>query len=100
VLGKVFWAGALAEMGGRAEADVELALHELVRKELVRPARQSSIEGETEYSFWHMLVRDVAYSQTPRVDRARRHRAAAAWIEGKAGARVEDLAEVLAHHYL
>ena len=57
------------------------------------------MEGESEHSFWHLLVRDVAYSQIPRADRARRHRAAAAWIERKAGERVEDLAEVLAHHY-
>jgi tetratricopeptide (TPR) repeat protein len=58
------------------------------------------MEGESEYAFWHLLVRDVAYSQIPRAERARRHRAAAAWIERKAGERVEDLAEVLAHHYL
>jgi tetratricopeptide (TPR) repeat protein len=45
-------------------------------------------------------VRDVAYSQIPRADRARRHRAAAAWIEHKGGERVEDLADVLAYHYL
>ena len=32
--------------------------------------------------------------------RAARHRAAAAWIERQAGERVEDLADVLAHHYL
>jgi tetratricopeptide (TPR) repeat protein len=100
VVGKVFWASALAEIGGRGPSEVELALHELARKELVRPARTTSMEGETEYAFWHLLVRDVAYSQIPRVDRARRHRAAAAWIERKAGERVEDLAEVLAHHYL
>ena len=100
VLGKVFWVGALAEIGGRDQAELELALHELARKELVRPARTSSMEGESEYSFWHLLVRDVAYSQIPRAERARRHRAAAAWIERKAGERVEDLAEVLAHHYL
>jgi class 3 adenylate cyclase len=100
VVGKVFWAGAVAEMGARAAADVELALHELARKELVRPARTSSMEDESEYSFWHSLVRDVAYSQIPRAERARRHRAAAAWIERKAGDRVEDLAEVLAYHYL
>ena len=37
VLGKVFWAGALAEIGGREPAEVELALHELARKELVPP---------------------------------------------------------------
>jgi hypothetical protein len=79
---------------------VEQALHELLRKELVRPSRTSTMEGESEYAFWHALVRDVAYGQTARSDRARRHRAAAGWLEEKAGERVEDLAEVLAHHYL
>ena len=58
------------------------------------------MEGESEYSFWHLLVRDVAYSQIPRAERARRHRSAAAWIERQAGERLEDLAEVLAHHYV
>ena len=99
VVGKVFWAGALAAMGDRDEREVELALHELSRKELVRPARRSSMEGETEYAFWHALVRDVAYGQIPRAARARRHLAAAAWIEAKAGERVEDQADLLAHHY-
>ena len=100
VLGKVFWAGALAEIGGRELEEVEQALHELSRKELVRPARTSSMEGEHEYAFWHVLVRDVCYGQIPRAARATRHQAAAAWIEQKAGERVEDLADVLAHHYL
>ena len=99
VVGKVFWAGAVAAMGDRDDREVELALHELSRKELVRPARRSSVEGETEYAFWHVLVRDVAYGQIPRAARARKHRAAAAWIEGDAGPRVADLADVLAHHY-
>jgi class 3 adenylate cyclase/tetratricopeptide (TPR) repeat protein len=99
VLGKVFWAGALAAMGEVAEPDVELAVHELSRKELVRPARQSSIEGERELSFWHVLVRDVAYGQIPRAMRARKHRAAAAWLETKAGERLGDLADVLAYHH-
>jgi class 3 adenylate cyclase/tetratricopeptide (TPR) repeat protein len=100
VIGKVFWASAVAEMGGLPVEAVELVLHELARKELVRPGRTSSMEGESEYSFWHLLVRDVAYSQIPRAQRSRRHRAAAEWLEQKAGERVEDLAEVLAHHYL
>jgi class 3 adenylate cyclase len=100
VLGKVFWAGALAEVSGQDEGQVEVALHELALKELVRPVRTSSMEGDSEYSFWHLLVRDVAYGQIPRAERARRHRAAAAWIERKGGERVEDLAEVLAHHYV
>jgi predicted ATPase len=45
VIGKVFWAGALGEMGARDAREVEQDLHELARKELVRPARTSSMEG-------------------------------------------------------
>ncbi|MGZ4401218.1 MAG: hypothetical protein ACXVYM_10140, partial [Gaiellaceae bacterium] len=100
VIGKVFWAGSVASMGGRDERDVRDALHELSRKELVRPARVSSMEGEVEYAFWHVLVRDVCYAQIPRAARAAKHRAAATWLERQAGDRVEDLADVLAHHYL
>ncbi len=98
VMGKVFWAGSVSVMGDRDPREVEQALHELSRKELVRPARQSSMEGEAEYGFWHLLVRDVAYNQIPRAQRAAKHLNAASWLEQKAGERVEDLAEVLAYH--
>ncbi len=99
VIGKVFWAGAIAAMGERDLTAVIETLRELSRKELVRPARRSSIEGEAEYAFWHVLARDVAYGQLPRASRASRHVAAARWIESKAPERVEDLADVLAYHY-
>jgi class 3 adenylate cyclase/tetratricopeptide (TPR) repeat protein len=99
VIGKVFWAGALAEMGEHDLGVVEQALHELARKELVRPTRTSSMEGEAEYGFWHLLVRDVCYAQIPRAARAARHQTAAVWLERQAGERAEDLADVLAYHY-
>jgi class 3 adenylate cyclase/tetratricopeptide (TPR) repeat protein len=99
VVGKVFWAGAVAQMGERDPTEVTETLRELSRKELVRPVRRSSMQGEVEYGFWHVLARDVAYAQLPRAARASRHIAAARWIESKATARVEDLAEVLAYHY-
>jgi class 3 adenylate cyclase/tetratricopeptide (TPR) repeat protein len=99
VIGKVFWAGALAEMGRVDLREVQEGLHELARKELLRPARRPSIEGETEYAFWHLLVRDVAYGQIPRAARVAKHQAAAAWIERIAGERVADSAELLAYHY-
>jgi class 3 adenylate cyclase/tetratricopeptide (TPR) repeat protein len=99
VIGKVFWAGAIAQMGDRDLSQVTETLRELSRKELVRPARRSSIEGEAEYAFWHVLARDVAYGQLPRFSRASRHVAAARWIESKAPERIEDLADVLAYHY-
>jgi class 3 adenylate cyclase/tetratricopeptide (TPR) repeat protein len=99
VVGKVFWAGVIASMGDRDEDLVRTGLHELARKELVRSARTSSVSEQAEYSFWHLLVRDVAYSQIPRAERARKHVAAAEWIESMAGERVTDHAELLAYHY-
>ena len=99
VIGKVFWAGGVAQMGERDLQTVTDTLRELSRKELVRPARQSSMAGEAEYAFWHILARDVAYNQLPRASRASRHVAAADWIESKVPGRVEDLADVLAYHY-
>ena len=98
VIGKVFWAGAAAAMGGREAVEVEDAFSDLVRRELIRPAAQSSMEGEREYGFWHALVRDVAYAQIPRAERASRHLRAVDWIEQKAGDRLEDVADVLAYH--
>lgn len=100
VIGRVFWPGALATMGGADHADVVSGLHDLLRKELVRPVRRSSMQGEDEFTFWHILVRDVAYAQIPRAQRAERHRRAAGWIERAAGERVGDHADILAHHYL
>ena len=92
VVGKVFWPGALA--GADATA-----LHALERKEFVRRDRRSSIAGETQYAFLHALVRDVAYGQIPRAERAEKHRRTAEWLASLAGDRSEDHAEMLANHY-
>jgi class 3 adenylate cyclase len=99
VVGKVFWSGALVAVGSLDEREVREALHELVRRDLVRPSRKSSVEGQAEFAFGHGLVRDVAYAQIPRTVRVRKHEAAAGWIEQTAGDRVADYAELLAHHY-
>src|SRR5262249_36650937 len=99
VLGTVFWEEAVASMGGRDPEAVVDGLHQLAQKELIRHVRASSVAGQSEYAFWHVLVRDVAYAQIPRAERARKHRAAADWIEQLAGDRVADHAELLAHHY-
>jgi len=99
VIGKVFWAGAL----GRERTElrnVEDRLHALERKGFVRRERRSSVADETEYAFGHALVRDVAYGQIPRIERARKHRAAAEWIEELSVERSEDHAQLAAHHWL
>jgi len=98
VVGRVFWPGALEAVSGGDRAETENLLHGLARKEFVRRERRSSVEGETEHAFAHVLVRDVAYTQIPRAGRTERHLAAATWIESLG--RGEDRAELLAHHYL
>src|SRR4029450_10583601 len=92
VVGKVFWASAL-----RASEDVTPILHSLERKGFVRRQRRSSVEGESEFSFAHALVRDVAYGQIARVDRAAKHRRTAEWIESLG--RPEEHAEMLGYHW-
>ena len=99
VLGKVFWAGALAAMGDRSREDVLAGVRDLVRREFVRPARVSSMRDQEEFSFWHVLVRDVAYQQIPRAARASKHVSAASWIEREAAERISDHADILVHHY-
>ena len=89
----------MPKIGGRDEQALQEELEELERKELIRAAKVSSVEGQNEYAFWHAVVRDVAYAQIPRAGRMRRHRAAAEWLEHLAGERLADRAEIIAHHY-
>ena len=99
VIGKAFWVGALAAIGRRERSDVELAMHDLARKELIRPVRVSGIPGDEEYTFWHDLVHEVAYKGIPRARRGRLHAEAARWIERAAGDRIGDRSELIAYHY-
>lgn len=100
VVGEVFWPGAVAEIGG-VDADVVAGrLHRLVANEVIRRRRRSSVAGEDEFEFLHVLVRDVAYGQIPRRDRIGKHRSAAAWIERLAEDRPTAHAELAAHHYV
>ena len=100
VVGKVFWVGALEAVGSRPQEEVGEGLLRLERKEFIRRERRSSVAGETAFVFRHVLVRDIAYGQIPRPRRADAHRLAAEWLEGLAGDRAEDLADLIAHHYL
>jgi class 3 adenylate cyclase/tetratricopeptide (TPR) repeat protein len=93
VVGKVFWPSSL----GRDGRETSEALHALERKGFVRRQRRSSVEGQTELAFAHALVRDVAYGQIPRADRAAKHQCVAEWIESLG--RPEDHAELRAHHW-
>jgi len=91
VIGKVFWPGAVEAIGDIPHREVRGRLVSLERKEFVQQARRSSVVGEPEYSFRHILLRDVAYAQIPRAARGERHRRAAGWIQSPG--RPDDHAE-------
>ncbi len=97
VHGKVFWLGAVGAARGVPALDAERLLRTLERKDFVRRERRSAVAGEMQFSFQHVLLRDVAYGQIPRRERAEKHLRAAGWIEGLG--RPDDHAELLAHHY-
>jgi DNA-binding SARP family transcriptional activator/class 3 adenylate cyclase len=95
VLGRVGWVGALGAVSGRDPNEVEAYLQRLAAKEFLYRAGRSSMAGEREYGFRHVLVCEIAYGQIPRLERAGKHRRAAAWLESLAAER----SELRAHHY-
>jgi class 3 adenylate cyclase len=97
VVGRAFWSGAVEHLTGKT--DLDEILRTLCRRELVLERLTSSIAGEVEYIFKHVLIRDVAYESLPRRERAKTHVEAARWIEGVSGERASEFAEFLAHHY-
>ena len=98
VVGEHFWIGALSSLSGLDHTALEAALHSLARKEFVGRERASEVAGDREYAFRHVVVRDVAYAQIPRADRADKHLNTARWLE-QLGRR-DDHAEMIAQHYL
>jgi class 3 adenylate cyclase len=98
VIGRIFWSGAVATVAGRTADDVRGSLGRLATAGFVTRLPRSSIAGQAEYRFTHALVRDAAYAGLPRAIRGARHLAVAGWLEGQAGNRGADVAEVVAHH--
>jgi len=97
VIGKLFWLGALERLTPGSGQEEILSL--LETRDFVRRQSTSRFQGDQEYVFKHMLIRDVAYSILPRGARRHRHRQVAGFLEGKAGDRLAESASLLAHHW-
>jgi len=97
VVGKVFYAGAVAELVSASTRDnVTAALGALIRKELIRPDRPSL--GERTYRFRHILIRDAAYDSIPKQTRATMHERFGRWLEQRVGERASEYEEVVGYH--
>ena len=96
VVGKTFWLGALEAMG-EGEQVVDL-LAALERRDLIRRDTVSSFEGDRQYSFTHVLIRDAAYDLLPRARRRERHAQVAGFFE-EATAELGEATSALARHW-
>ena len=97
IVGKTFWRGALQSVGGTE--DVDDALGVLESRDLVRRDPTSQLSGDAQFTFKHMLVREVAYATVPRALRRERHAAVARYIEETLGGSAETAASILAYHW-
>ena len=100
VVGRVFWTGAVATLAGVDRAASRDVLARLRVKELVLPHEPSSFSDELEFSFRHNLIRDGAYDSLPKALRAEKHARVARWAQERAGDRAEEIAELIATHYV
>ncbi|WP_328824356.1 ATP-binding protein [Verrucosispora sioxanthis] len=98
VVGVQFWPGAVAAAVGQPVESVERALRRLEQRDFVHEQTTSTMAGQPEYRFRHVLVRDVCYQRLPRTERVARHDRTADWLDTLSQSRDTDLAEVLAHH--
>ena len=97
VIGSVFWSGAVTELDGGSNGNVPAGLAVLERRDFVRAQETSSIVGEREFAFKHILMRDVAYGQLPKGRRAELHVRFADWTTAIPGSE-DELVEIVAYH--
>jgi predicted ATPase len=95
--GKIFGRGALERMGSGGGYLGDL-LGALERRDLIRRETISAIEGEQQFAFTHVLIRDVAYDLLPRRRRQDRHEHFARFLEDVT-AEVGEAGAALARHW-
>jgi class 3 adenylate cyclase/tetratricopeptide (TPR) repeat protein len=101
VIGAVFWAGAVARLGAPADEsapeDPKPGLSELERRDFVAHLKVSTVQDDEEYSFNHILMRDVAYGQVPKGLRAQLHLGFTEWVKSLPS-KADEFVEIVAWH--
>jgi class 3 adenylate cyclase len=97
ICGRIFWRGALVRIARDPDCLGD-ALAALERRDLLRRDSVSRIEGDEQWSFQHLLIRDVAYDLQPRGRRREGHRHVAEFIE-ESTPEVGEAGAALARHW-
>jgi class 3 adenylate cyclase/predicted ATPase len=100
VLGTTFPAEALTAVSGQDETVVRAALAELVRREVFTVSADPLSPERGSYGFAQQMLRQVAHDTLSRRDRKERHLKVAAHLRAVFPGDGEEVAEVIARHYL
>jgi class 3 adenylate cyclase/tetratricopeptide (TPR) repeat protein len=100
VLGKTFTVRGLSALSGLDEAAVQPLVTSLVRKELLTIESDPFSPERGQLGFLQALVQRVTYETIARRDRRARHLAAAQFLANDSGSDPDEIAEVIATHYL
>jgi class 3 adenylate cyclase len=98
VVGKTFWRG-VTQAVGRVGDGIDDALAVLEARDFVRRDPSSQLSGDVQFTFKHMLIRDVAYATVPRGARRELHGAVAQLVEDTLTGATETLSTILAYHW-
>jgi tetratricopeptide (TPR) repeat protein len=100
VLGTTFPAEALIAVSGQDEPAVRSALDDLVRREVLSVSADRLSPERGSYGFAQQMLRQVAYDTLSRRDRKARHLKVAAHLRSVFPGDGEEVADVVARHYL
>jgi class 3 adenylate cyclase/tetratricopeptide (TPR) repeat protein len=100
VLGKTFTKQGLAAVGGVSERELDPLLASLLGKEIFSVQADPRSPERGQYSFLQDIVKRVAYETISRRERKAKHLAAAEFLAASWGAEEDEIAELLAAHYL
>jgi class 3 adenylate cyclase/predicted ATPase len=100
VLGSTFPAEALIAVSGQDARSVQTALADLVRREVLSVSADPLSPERGSYQFAQQMLRQVAYDTLSRRDRKTRHLAVAQHLRTTFAGDGEEVAEVIAQHYL
>ncbi len=95
VSGRDFPAAALPALD---VADAEPSIRSLLTGAVISGPTADPLSG-AHFAFRHALLRDAGYASLARSERARLHVALARWLEGTAGDRANEVADVIGGHY-
>jgi class 3 adenylate cyclase/predicted ATPase len=100
VLGTTFHIDALTAVSGQDESIVRAALTELVHREVLTVFADPLSPEKGSYGFAQNMLRQVAYDTLSRRDRKLRHLRVAAHLQEAFPGDGEEVADVIARHYL